>query len=97
MNEHTGGNGMKVIAIVNLPFDVDPSKEDAYFAMRDGKYCQKVCLRPLPCKKYMRQMPSNVLEMGKRKRDFIIHRVDVDNSYVEGWNDCLEAITGETE
>lgn len=54
-------------------------------------------IRPLPCKKYMRQMPSDVLEKDKRKRDFIIHKVDVDNSYVEGWNDCLDAITGETE
>lgn len=54
-------------------------------------------LRPLPCKKYMRQMPSDVLEKDKRKRDFIIHKVDVDNSYAEGWNDCIDAITGETE
>lgn len=54
-------------------------------------------LRPLPCKKYMRQMPSDVLEKGKRKRDFIIHRVDVDNSYVEGWNDCVDEITGDTD
>ena len=54
-------------------------------------------LKPLPCKKYMRQMPSDVLEKSQRKRDFIIHKVDVDNSYVEGWNACLDEILGETE
>lgn len=42
---------MKVIAIVNLPIDIDLNKEDAYFVMRGGKYCQKVHLRPLPQKK----------------------------------------------
>lgn len=61
------------------------------------EYVEDCPLRPLPCKKYMRQMPSDVLEMGKRKRDIIIHRVDVDNAYATGWNDCLEAITGEKE
>lgn len=39
---------MKAIAIVNFPFYVDLNKEDAYFVMRDGKYCQRVCLKPLP-------------------------------------------------
>ena len=54
-------------------------------------------LRPLPCKEPMRQMPSGVLEMGKRKRDFIIHKVDVINSYAEGRNEVIDEITGETE
>ena len=74
-----------------------PSKEEVQGKIKYLKRPSWCPLRPLPCKKYMRQIPSDVLEMGKRKRDFIIHKVDVDNSYAEGWNDCLAEIIGETE
>ena len=94
---------MKAILVIDMPSEV--KIEDymvtyvVYHTVELGRGVQGtgIPLRPLPCKKYMRQMPSDVLEMGKRKRDFVIHKVDVDNSYVEGWNDCLDAITGETE
>ncbi len=92
---------MKAVVVfdVDSDFDFDQKLWVQIEEYLDGEILESGChsVKPLPCKKYMRQMPSNVLEMGKRKRDFIIQKVDVDNSYVEGWNACLDAILGETE
>ena len=86
---------MKAILVIDMPSEV---KIEDYMVTYVVYHTEKpggvqgtgIPLRPLPCKKYMRQMPSDVLEKGKRKRDFIIHRVDVDNAYAMGWNDCIE-------
>ena len=92
---------MKAILVIDINDDIKKYSVDVFKQNEDGDVMLEVAtdlsLRPLPCKEPMRQMPSDVLEKGKRKRDFIIHKVDVDNSYAEGWNDCIDSITGETE
>lgn len=50
-----------------------------------------------PQMKLLREMPKDVMTMRKSKRDYVIHRIDVDNAYTMGWNDCLREITGETD
>ena len=96
----------KAIAIIDIPDGVNIEEclidYEVYQNYSENDYQEigskyMVNLRPLPHKKPLRQIPSNVLEMSKRKRDFIIHKVDVDNAYAIGYNDCVDDILGEQE
>ena len=90
---------MKAILVIDINDDIEKYSVDVFKQNEDGDVMLEVAtdlsLRPLPCKEPMRQMPSGVLEMSKRKRDFIIHKVDVINSYAKGRNEVIDEITGE--
>ena len=51
-------------------------------------------LKEMPQEKEYREIPHSLdLDgMRKRSRDLYLHRLDVDNSYVMGWNECIEEI-----
>lgn len=51
-------------------------------------------LKEMPQEKEYREIPSSLDLDGMRKssRDLYLHRLDVDNSYVMGWNDCIKVM-----
>ena len=75
---------MKVLAYVNLPFDIDLKKEKAYIVLKDGYYIQKVKLMPIPQKK----------EIKKHRTGGYIDNED-ELAEARGWNACLKEIVGD--
>ena len=49
-------------------------------------------LKEMPQEKEYREIPHSLDLDGMRKssRDLYLHRLDVDNSYVMGWNECIK-------
>lgn len=72
---------MKVLAYVNLPFDIDLKKEKAYIVLKDGYYIQKVKLMPIPKR---RETRTDIEEL--------IWDMDAETIYALGFNKCLGEI-----
>lgn len=85
---------MKAILVIDVPDNIliDFSKanieikENAYLVNKDEskwKYTKPIKIEGVP----LRPLPHKKTPKGS----------DLFNDYVNGWNDCIDAITGETE
>lgn len=85
MNEHTGGNGMKAIAIIEVP----EGGKGKWYIDGEIRYTENESLM----KKFDKEMIP--LKPLPQKKDIELPWLYAE--YENGWNDCLDEILGETE
>ena len=81
MNEHTGGNGMKAVLVIDMPNNCGECKLIHLQGIGES-ICDAVDWSKRPSWCPLRPLPNKLKET---------------NDDAIGWNACLDEITGETE